>query len=198
MDLLHKLDKELVARLQILLIRHTADISRSMGILCIPILEQLPFVLNNLSEMRVHIVIILDIVLMIRRRHKNRIQVNDLYSQILQVIQLIHNPLQISAVKAAHIHRLRQFIPALCLFGLLSNITVFSGLHVIGWVPVAEAVHKDLIHYRPFRPVGRRKSRNNAERVVLLQFSCHAQLIIVAGDLPASDFKVIMYCIEAY
>ena len=64
-NLFHKFNKKLIACLQVLLIGYTADIARCMRILSIPVLKKFSFILYNLSEMRIHIVIILDIVLVI-------------------------------------------------------------------------------------------------------------------------------------
>ena len=66
-DLLHQLDKQLIAGFQILFVGHTVNIPFGMGIVFVPVRQQISLIMNNFSKMRIHIVIILNIVLVVRR-----------------------------------------------------------------------------------------------------------------------------------
>ena len=87
-DLLHQRGKILVACLQIFLLRDAADIPRRLFIVLLALRQTFPLVPADHAEMRIDIVIVLDIVFMIGRRYKNRVQIDNLYTQILQVVQL--------------------------------------------------------------------------------------------------------------
>ena len=63
--------------------------------------------------MRINIIIILNIILMVTWGDKYRIQVNNLYSKILQVIQLIQNTLKITAIKFPDTHYRRNLSPVI-------------------------------------------------------------------------------------
>ena len=89
MHLFYQFDKQLITCLKI------ADISCALLILCrMDIIlctcrKYFSVIHNNLSIMRIYVIIILNIILMIRRRNKQRIEVNNFNSKILQIIQLI-------------------------------------------------------------------------------------------------------------
>jgi len=54
--LLHQVDKQFIARLQVRLVRHTVNIPRCPRIVLVARPEQIAFVGDNLSEMRINIV----------------------------------------------------------------------------------------------------------------------------------------------
>ena len=56
-------------------------------------------------------VVILGIIFMIGGRHKERIEIKNLYPQMFQVIQLLPNPFQIAAIKTMYIKGLYRGIP---------------------------------------------------------------------------------------
>ena len=191
MRLLHQVDKQFIARLQVRLVRHTVNIPRCPRIVLVARPEQIAFVGDNLSEMRINIVIILNIILMVRRRNKHRIQINDLHTEILQIIHLVNDALQIAAVEIADIHLLREAVPVIHLVDLLTDVAVLSRQHIVGRISVAEAVHKNLIHDSALCPVRRPKSRGDGKAVVFLQVSRYTSLIIEATDLSCTDLKII-------
>ena len=75
-------------------------------------------------------IVILNIVLVIGRRDKNRIQVQDLHAQILQIVELLPDPFQIAAVKIPHIHRLGRCVPVRDLVRIFIQVHILPGLHI--------------------------------------------------------------------
>ena len=53
--------------------------------------------MHNPAKMGINIVIVLNIILMVGRRHKQRIEIDHIHAQFLQIIHLIKNALQIAA-----------------------------------------------------------------------------------------------------
>ena len=129
--LFHKFCKKTVAGFQIFLICHTTDVFCCMGIILISRCQHFPTVFYNLSIVRINIIIILYIVLMIRRRYKNRIKIYHVHAQILQIIQLIPNSLDISPVKLPDSHKCRTLIPVLNLYCGVTDIEVLPVFHII-------------------------------------------------------------------
>ena len=66
-DRFHQLDEQLIAGFQIFFVGHTVNISFGMGIVFVPVCQQIALVMNDLSKMRIHIVIILNVILVVRR-----------------------------------------------------------------------------------------------------------------------------------
>ena len=196
--LLHEMDEEFVAGLQIFLADHALNILRCLGIIQLAWRKQVAAILFDHCIVGIDIVVILTIVLVIGRGHEYRVHVNDLDAQILQIIQFIQDALQIAAVEPAHVHVLRRFAPVLYLFHLLVDIAVFSCQHIIGGIAVAEAIHVDLVHDRALGPVRRSEARNDAERIAVLQIIGDAQLIIKKPLLIGTDFKIIIDGVSSY
>ena len=128
---------------------------------------------------------------MIGRRYKQRVKIDHVYSQILQIIQFIQNSLKIPSIEIPDVHGLWGTVPVIYFFHMLINIGIFPCDHVIGRISVTESVHKDLIHNRAFGPVRCFKSRNNPEAVMLIDFPGNAYLIIIAVDLSGNNLKII-------
>ena len=103
---------------------------------------------------------------MIGRRDKDRIQIEDLHTQVAQVVQLVNDALQVSAVEVSYIHGLGQAVPFVHGVHMAVDIAVFIRFHVVGGISVAEAVDKDLVHDGAFGPVRCGKTGENPERVV--------------------------------
>ena len=66
-DFFHQLDEQLIAGFQIFFVGHTVYISFGMGIVFVPVCQQITLVMNDLSKMGIHIVIILNVILVVRR-----------------------------------------------------------------------------------------------------------------------------------
>ena len=106
MDLFYKSDKESIAGFQIHLICNSLNIFCSMGVIFIPFRQDLSSIFYNLSIMRIDIIIVLTVVLMIGRRYKQRVKIDHIYSQILQIIQFIQNSLKIPSIEIPDVHGL--------------------------------------------------------------------------------------------
>ena len=131
MGFLHKGDEYLIGGLQILLIRYTRDISGRLGIVQGIRRKEISGILHDLSEMRIHIIIVLYIIFMIGGGYEDGVQINGIHAQILQVIQLVDNALQISSIEISNIHILRVFVPVRDMLYRLPDIAVFVRQHVI-------------------------------------------------------------------
>ena len=190
-NFLHKMNEKFVAGFQVLLTDYALHVFGRFGIVQLPRRKNLSAVIFNHCKMGIDVIIILGIVLVVRGRYENRVHVNDLNSQILQVVQFIQNSLQVAAVKAADIHRLGIFVPILHTLHLLANVAVLSGQHIIGGIAVAETVHVNLIHDRALGPLRRGKTRNDTEGITALQIVRHVLLIIEKPFIPGTDLKKV-------
>ena len=147
--------------------------------------------------MRINIIIILYIIFVIRRRDKKRIKINNFYSQILQIVQLIPDSLQITSIKITYIHSFRIMIPVIDLSYWLVNIGIFPFQHIIGRITVTESVCKDLIHNGTFRPVRRCKSRSNPKVIHLNPLISYAKTIKIYHFISGSHPKRILHHIRS-
>ena len=163
-----------------------------MAVLLIPLCQKFSFVLHNTPEMGIHIVIILNIIFVVGGRDKDRIQIENLHAQILQIIQLIHHPLEIAAVKTPHVHGIRKLLPVFHPDALIPDVKIFSGQHIVASIPIAEAVHINLVDHRPSGPGRRMEARHNAKGIIFLQFLSHSQLIVITGEFSRLYLKIIM------
>ena len=105
-------------------------------------------------------------------------EIDDFNSKLFQIVQFIQNSLQISSMKSADIHCRRKFIPVFHFTDRLSDINVFSILHIIGWVSITEAVYKNLIHHCAFCPCRCGKSRHDPEIVIFHRMFRYATSMI--------------------
>ena len=190
-NLFHKSGKKSIAGLQILFVHHPLNIFAGMEIIIVSLRKTFSAVLHNHAIVRIYIVVILNIIFMIGRRYKDWIQIQNIHTQLLQIIQLIPYSLNISSIKCAHIHTIRTFIPIRHLMYAFVNINIFPVFHIIGCIPVAEPICKDLVHNSAFCPIRRFKARHNPERIVFLQILRHAQTVIKASLVACTDFKII-------
>ena len=166
---LHNLNKKLVAGLQVLLIRNTVDITAGEAVLMLPVRQKLPFLADDFPHMGINIIVILYIVFMVGGRYKQGIKINNINPQILQIIHLIQNTLQIPSVKIPYIHLCRICVPVLYLPGFIPDIMILSCEDIIGRIPVAKAIHINLVHYRALCPGRCGKTGDDAEIIMLLR-----------------------------
>ena len=112
MNLIYQMGKQFIAGFQILLICHTLDKLLRMCILAVPFIQKPTlYILHDLAVMRIHVLIILNIILVVAWGNEDRVQVNNIHAQILKVIQLIQNTLQVSAVELSYAHNCRNLAP---------------------------------------------------------------------------------------
>ncbi len=131
MRLLHQFCKKGITGVKVFPVRYPVDVSCRLTVFRSAVLQQFSPIVYDLSQMGINIIIILYIIFMIRRRNKKRIKINHVYSQIFQIVQFIHYPLQISAVKTAHIHLLRIGIPVLHMYAVAADILILVCQNVV-------------------------------------------------------------------
>ena len=189
-SLCHHLRKQFIAGLQIYLIGHTVNVSGGVPIL-LSMPEQFSLIRHNLSDMRIYIIVILNIIFMIGRRYKQRIKINHIYPKILQIIHLIQHALQIPAIKFTHTHGCRIFVPILHFYCVIANIMVFIRQYVIGRIPIIKAIHINLIHDGPFRPFRCLIAGYQAKVIMPVNMFLRPLKIKIACNLSCLHFKII-------
>ena len=162
--LLHEIRKQLITCRQICRIGTASLIAGCFlignRILC----NNLPAILHDDSVMRINVLIVLTVILVIGRRDKERIEVNDLDTEVLKIIEFFTNPRQISAIETADIHRRRILLPVLNLVNRTPDIDVLPLLHIVVRISIAEAIHKNLVYHRTLCPLRRMKAGSNHKR----------------------------------
>ncbi len=142
--------------------------------------------------MGVNVIVVLNIVLMIGRGNKQRIKINNLNTQILQIVHLVHNTLQVAAVKISDVHCRRITVPVVHMLHFLIDVLVLVVLDIIGGVAVAETVHINLVHYRTLRPLRRLEAGNDNEVIIVVAVLMQTASGIVITHNPADiDFKTV-------
>ena len=192
MHLFDKLDKKAVAGLKVHRVSHTCDIAGGVPVVQVPLPESIPLIPDDLSKMRIHMIVILCIIFMGRRRDKNRIQIEGFYSERLQIIQFVQYALKVPAVKTAEIRHTHFTVPAVSFPDMPSDIGVLIAQYIIGWIAIAEPVHKDLVEHSAFRPVGHGKLRHKPEIIVILNIFRHTAPIVTDLHLAGYDLKVVI------
>ena len=157
--------KEHTAPLQILHGGDAADILRRVAVMLLPRLHFMIHIIGDDAEMRIDMLIILAVVFMTGRGDKDRIQVQHLNAEILQVIQLIDDALQIAAVETADIRVGGDSIPVGNMLRMTDGIVILIVCHIVGRIPVAETLRKDLILHGALGPGGGTEPRKNAESI---------------------------------
>ena len=128
--------------------------------------------------MRIDVVVILNVVLVARRRDKNRVQVQNFNTKLAQIVEFLDHARKVSAVKFLHILALRRTVPVRHALGITVDIVIFAGLHIVGRIAVAEAVDENLVHDRALRPVRRVESRRNPETHRLAVREHHTEPVV--------------------
>src|SRR5579859_307306 len=106
--------------------------------------------------MRVHLLIIHYVILVIGQRRENRREIQGGDAEVLQVVQPLHNPLQIAAEKLACAGlRMRARALAPCARDSRLTVTVvLTAAYIIRWVAIVEAVGEYLVKHAGLRPDG--------------------------------------------
>ena len=182
--------KERIAFLQVFLTGDAADILGRITVMLFPGLHDMIHIVGNHAEVGINMLIVLAIVLMAGRGDEDRIEVKNLNSQILQVIQFIQDTLKIAAVKTADIRITGQGIPVSNMLGVANGVIVLIVHNIIGGVSVAETIREDLVLNGAFSPVGNMKTGNEAEgicRVII------RDMMFISADtaLVKSDFSTV-------
>ena len=101
-----------------------------------------------------------------------------------QIIQLVHDPLQVTAVELPDVIGGRQLVPVLNTDHVAAAVVIFIRQDIIRPVSVAETVHEDLIHDAAGRPQRhlqlqkqRQKRRLQIQQLMLQGIRLHFQSI---------------------
>ena len=146
---------------------------------------------DNPAQVRIDKAVILRIIFVIGRRQKQRIKIDYLDPQFLQIIQLFPDPLQIPAVKIPDVKGFRKPVPVRDPVRMPAAVAVFMVKHIIAGIPVAEAVRKDLVHDGAFCPVRRRKTRADPEKKMFIRLLRNASFCIADLPVTAVYLKII-------
>ena len=114
--------------------------------------------------MRVDVLVVLGVVLVVRGRDKERIKVDDLDPEILQIGKLFPHAVQIAAVKIADIEGRGLLVPIFDVLHRKADVDVLIRVHIVFRAAVSEAVHKNLVHDCALCPLRRPKTRNMLKR----------------------------------
>ena len=87
----------MVAGLKVRTVCHSVNVLCGITILLLSLRQKLALILHNFAEMRVDIIIILNIIFVIGRGDKQGIEVNGIYSKLLKVVHLVQDALQVTA-----------------------------------------------------------------------------------------------------
>ena len=143
--------------------------------------------------MGINIIIVLNIVFMVGWGYEQRVKINYLNAQLLQVVHLVQHALQISAVELTDIHLCRISSPVLYTVHRLPDIAVFIGQHIVGRIAVAETIRIDLVHYRTFCPVGSMEAGNDDKVIILVDLLHQSSHIKNTRDPAGLYFKIVRY-----
>ena len=189
--LLDQFCKICVAGFQIPLVCDAADKFRCPLVFFYTVRQTLAIIHNNFCIMRVNIIIILYIVFMVGRRYKQRIEIDNIYAQVLQIIQFFTNALQITAIKMSDVHIVRILIPVLYLFCRFVNIKIFIIQHVIRGISIAETVDKYLIENCALCPVRHIKSRTYLKVIFHIYILLDSNPVVITGYAAGMYLKII-------
>ena len=88
-------------------------------------------IIGDDAEVRIDMLIVLAVVFMTGRGDEDRVEVEGLNAQILQVIQLINDALQVTAVEGADVGIGGRGIPVGDVFGMAYGVLVFIVHHIV-------------------------------------------------------------------
>ena len=187
----HQLCKQGITCFQISLIRHPVNITGCKTVLPLIVGKKLSLITDDPAKMGINIVIILNIVFVVGRGHKQGIEINNINTQILQIIHLVKNTLQITAIKFTDAHGCRIFLPVIHLHCLVTDILIFPGEYIIGRISVIKPVYIDLIHNSTLGPLRCLKPGNDTELILWPHFLHYTSRIIKAVQLAGFYNEII-------
>ena len=182
--------KQFITLFQVFHTGNPADIFRRVTVVLFPGLHNMVHIIGNDAEMRINMLVILAVVFVAGRRNKNRVEVQDLDPQILQVIQLIQDALEIAAVEAADIGVCRNGVPVGDMLGMADSIVILIVHYIIGRIAVTETIRKNLVLNRAFGPIRHMETRHKAESVGGIEIG-NVMLIGTGAAFIISDFCTV-------
>ena len=150
----HQLGEVFVRLFKVGFIGYAADIFRRVAVVLFPALHIVVEIVLDYGKMRVDIVVVLRVVLVVGRRHEQRVEVHRLNSEIFKVLQLLFHALQIAAVKVVDVERVGNSVPVMNFVRMSARIVILVVANVVLRIAVAEAVDVNLIEHPALRPVG--------------------------------------------
>ena len=110
------------------------------------------------AEHRVDALIIIRVVAVIRPRHKNRVEIQDLHAQLPQIRQLLADAVQVAAVKIVVQHlAVRIRLPDWHILAVFMHPVGLQFILTVALPGGGEAVGEDLIHHRAAQRLGHGK-----------------------------------------
>ena len=143
--------------------------------------------------MGINIIIVLNIVFMVGRGYEQRVKIDYLNAQLLQVVHLVQYALQVSSVELTDIHLCRIPSPVFYTVHRLPDIAVFIGQHIVGRIAIAETIRINLVHYRTFCPVGSMEAGNDDKVIILVDLLHQSSHIEDTCDPAGLYLKIVGY-----
>ena len=188
-NLLAKGGEQGVALLQIFHAGYPADILRGIAVMLFPGLHFMIHIIGDNAEMRIDMLIVLAVIFMAGRGDKDRIQVQGFNAQILEVIQLVQDTLQVTAVEGTDIGVSGHSVPVGNMLGVTDDVIILIIRYIVGRIPVEEPVRENLVLHGAFRPAGHMEPRNKPEGIggIVLRdmMLIRADTAFIIGDLCA-------------
>ena len=179
-NFLYEVGKIFVALFEVDFRSYALYIFGRVAVVVFPVLHTVVHIFLDNREVRVDMVVILSIVFMVGGRNEQRIEINSLYAQILQIVEFFSDPLQIAAVETADVEFVGIFIPLGYALRVPARVVIFVVLHVVRGVAVAETVGENLIENGALSPVGNLEARH--ERKVVFGLNVLDAAEAVDGD----------------
>ena len=137
---LDELDEEPVAGVQVFTARGADRVAGRAGIVILPVLDEGAAVLHDLADMRIDVVVVLRVVLVVRRGHEKRIEVDDADAEALDIVELRAHAGEITTVKPVHVKRLDRGVPVRYTTRCSAEVDVLVVDDVIRRVAITEAM----------------------------------------------------------
>ena len=141
-----------------------ADVLGGLHVVADVRLQRRAAVAGDDRQVRVHVVVVLGVVLVRRRGHEQRIEVDGLHAQRFQIVQLLAHAHQVAAVVTVEVVRLGQGVPGRGVADGRVGVIVLTVHHVVLGAAVAEAVGQNLILHRALGPLGHVEAGDDRER----------------------------------
>ena len=195
MCLLHQMCKKFIAGIKIHFLGYSGNILLCLRIGLFSSRKHFSLIIYNFSNMWVNIVIILYVIFVIGRRHKQRIKVNHLNPELFEIIHFIQHALKVTTIKFPHTHGCRIFIPVLYFFCISLNIYILICKYIVCFITIIKTVCINLIHDSTLCPVRSGKSRNQRKLIIHAGLIRCAKLAIIAILKFIYYLKIILNCL---
>ena len=186
--------EKFVAGFKILFVGNAVNVFGGKAVFFLTVLQKFAFVVHDFADMGIDVIVVLNIVFVVGGRHEKRIEINNVDSEILEIVHLVENALQISAVEFADTHLRGIFIPVGNLLAVSVKICVLIGQNVVALVAVVKSVHVNLVHNGAFCPCGSSETCDDTEIVIFLNLSGQTSGIVIAHYLSGKNLKAVSEC----